>query len=170
MFKTIGQAIEKVIKGDFDGAKAVLRNGFTFSTSARVTQLQQERDANRQTFKNESLARAQEIANAWRAVELTKKDASALTEDEQKAIYDSVQEPPFEYSVPTTTSEGVGTAETVAGSAKQIRNITVNIDAFNKGGINTTNMEGLRGMDAQQIEEWFNQMLLRTIRNLEMSY
>ena len=170
VFKTIGQAIEKVIKGDFDGAKAVLRNGFTFSTSARVTQLQQERDSNRQTFKNESLARAQEIANAWRAVELTKKDASALTEDEQKAIYDSVQEPPFEDSVPTTTSEGVGTAETVAGSAKQIRNITVNIDAFNKGGINTTNMEGLRGMDAQQIEEWFNQMLLRTIRNLEMSY
>ena len=170
VFKTIGQAIEKVIKGDFDGAKAVLRNGFTFSTSARVTQLQQERDANRQTFKNESLARAQEIANAWRAVELTKKDASALTEDEQQAIYDSVQEPTFEDSVPTTTSEGVGTAETVAGSAKQIRNITVNIDAFNKGGINTTNMEGLRGMDAQQIEEWFNQMLLRTIRNLEMSY
>ena len=170
VFKTIGQAIEKVLKGDFSGAKAVLQNGFTFSTSARVTQLEQERNTNRQTFKDESLARAQEIAAAWKAVELTKKSTTELTEDEQQSIYGSVQEPNFEEAVPTTTSEGVGTAETVAGSAKQIRNITVNIDAFNKGGINTTNMEGLRGMDAQQIEEWFNQMLLRTIRNLEMSY
>ena len=170
VFKTIGQAIEKVLSGDFDGAKAVLANGFTFSTSARVTQLEQQRNANRQTFKDESLARAQEIAAAWKAVKLTKKDASELSEEEQKSIYGSVQEPTFDDTVPTTSSDGVGTAETVAGSAKQIRNITVNIDAFNKGGINTTNTEGLRGMDAQQIEEWFNQMLLRTIRNLEMSY
>ena len=170
VFKTIGQAIEKVLSGDFDGAKAVLANGFTFSTSARVTQLEQQRNANRQTFKDESLARAQEIAAAWKAVKLTKKDVSELSEDEQKSIYGAVQEPTFDDTVPTTSSDGVGTAETVAGSAKQIRNITVNIDAFNKGGINTTNTEGLRGMDAQQIEEWFNQMLLRTIRNLEMSY
>lgn len=170
VFKTIGQAIEKVLSGDFDGAKAVLANGFTFSTSARVTQLEQQRNANRQTFKDESLARAQEIAAAWKAVKLTKKDVSELSEEEQQSIYGSVQEPTFDDTVPTTSSDGVGTAETVAGSAKQIRNITVNIDAFNKGGINTTNTEGLRGMDAQQIEEWFNQMLLRTIRNLEMSY
>lgn len=170
VFKTIGQAIKKVLSGDFDGAKAVLANGFTFSTSARVTQLEQQRNANRQTFKDESLARAQEIATAWKSVKLSKKDVSELSEDEQKSIYGSVQEPTFDDTVPTTASDGVGTAETVVGSAKQIRNITVNIDAFNKGGINTTNTEGLRGMDAQQIEEWFNQMLLRTIRDLEMSY
>ena len=65
---------------------------------------------------------------------------------------------------------GGGASESIAGSAKQIRNITVNIDAFNKGGINTTNTEGLNGMTATDIEEWFNQLLLRAIRNIELSY
>lgn len=65
---------------------------------------------------------------------------------------------------------GLGGADAVAGSAKQIKNITVNIDAFNKGGINAGNTQGLNGKSATDIDEWFTQMLLRTIRNLEMSY
>ena len=166
--------MKSVLKGDFDGAKAALANGFTFSASARVTELEQQRDANRQTFKDESMARAKEIAEAWKAVDLHKKqDTEPATEQETQAIYGADGAPSGESGTPITGSEGtsgIGTAEGVAGSAKQIRNITVNIDAFNKGGINTTNTEGLRGMDSQQIEDWFNQMLLRAIRNLEMSY
>lgn len=65
---------------------------------------------------------------------------------------------------------GTGTADSIAGSAKQIKNITVNIDAFNKGGINAGNTQGLNGKSAVDIEEWFTQMLLRTVRNLEMTY
>ena len=56
----------------------------------------------------------------------------------------------------------------VTASARQVRNITVNIDAFNKGGINTQNTS-MQNMDPSQIEDWFNQMLLRSIRNLELS-
>lgn len=61
------------------------------------------------------------------------------------------------------------TTDKVAGSAKQISNITVNIDAFNKGGINTQNTN-LQNMDAGAIEDWFSQSMLRMIRGLEMSY
>jgi len=70
----------------------------------------------------------------------------------------------------SSTGGGSSTADSIAGSAKQIRNITVNIDAFNKGGINAGNTQGLNGKSAADIDEWFTQMLLRTIRNLEMSY
>lgn len=175
VFKALAQAMKSVLRGDFEGAKAALANGFTFSTSARVTELEQQRDANRQNFKDESMARAKEIAEAWKQVELHKKqDASPVSETEEKAIYGPTGAPAAdENGIPTGGADGaggLGTAESVAGSAKQIRNITVNIDAFNKGGINTTNTEGLRGMDSNQIEDWFNQMLLRAIRNLEMSY
>lgn len=174
VFKALAQAMKAVLKGDFDGAKAALANGFTFSTSARVTELEQQRDANRQAFKDESMERAKEIAAAWKAVDLHKKqDSAPATEQEEKAIYGPMGAPASdEDGSPAigTEGSGVGAAESIAGSAKQIRNITVNIDAFNKGGINTTNTEGLRGMDSQQIEDWFNQMLLRCIRNLEMSY
>lgn len=57
----------------------------------------------------------------------------------------------------------------VTGSAKQIRNIVVNIDAFNKGGINTQNTN-LQKMDSKDIESWFTDMCLRAVRNLELSY
>lgn len=58
---------------------------------------------------------------------------------------------------------------TITGSAKQVRNITVNIDAFNKGGINTQ-QTNLQHMDSRQIEDWFTEMCLRVVRNLETSY
>lgn len=58
----------------------------------------------------------------------------------------------------------------ITGKAKQIKNITVNIDAFVKGGINSTNTNGLKGMSATDIEKWFNDMLMRAIVNLEESY
>ena len=57
----------------------------------------------------------------------------------------------------------------ITRSAKQIRNITVNIDAFNKGGINTQ-QTNLQHMDSRQIEDWFTEMCLRVVRNLETSY
>ena len=66
VFKALAQAMKSVLKGDFEGAKAALANGFTFSTSANVTALEQQRDANRQNFKDESMARAKEIADACR--------------------------------------------------------------------------------------------------------
>jgi TP901 family phage tail tape measure protein len=57
----------------------------------------------------------------------------------------------------------------VTGSAKQIRNITVNIDSFNKGGINTQNTT-LQKMDVKQIEDWFIDACMRAVRNVELSY
>ncbi|MDR0829658.1 MAG: hypothetical protein LBN95_06065 [Prevotellaceae bacterium] len=57
----------------------------------------------------------------------------------------------------------------VTGSAKQIRNITVNIDSFNKGGINTQNTS-LQKMDARQIDDWFVDVCMKAVRNVELSY
>lgn len=59
--------------------------------------------------------------------------------------------------------------DSVTSSARQIRNLTVNIEAFNKGGINTQNTN-LKKMDEKQIEEWFNEMCMRVVRSLEASY
>ncbi len=63
-------------------------------------------------------------------------------------------------------SDGVGT---VVGSARQIRNLTVNIEAFNKGGINTANTT-LQHMEPNQIEEWFTDMCMRVVRSIESTY
>ena len=57
----------------------------------------------------------------------------------------------------------------VVGSAQAPRNLTVNIEAFNKGGINTQNTS-LSKMNTDEIENWFVDVCMRTIRNVEMSY
>lgn len=67
---------------------------------------------------------------------------------------------------PITTGDGVGT---ITGSARQIRNLTVNIEAFNKGGINTANTT-LQHMEPNQMEEWFTEMCMRIVRSIETTY
>ena len=57
----------------------------------------------------------------------------------------------------------------VVGSAKQIRNITINIDSFIKGGINTTNTE-MQHMSGTEISQYLEEMFMRMIRNAETSY
>lgn len=57
----------------------------------------------------------------------------------------------------------------IVGSARQVRNLTVNIEAFNKGGINTANTT-LQHMEPQQVEEWFTDAMMRVVRSLETTY
>ncbi|WP_295674630.1 hypothetical protein, partial [uncultured Mucilaginibacter sp.] len=64
-------------------------------------------------------------------------------------------------------NSGADSVKKIGEGSKQVRNITVNIDAFNKGGINVSNTQGLKGMSAGDIEKWFNEMLMRAIINLE---
>ena len=64
-------------------------------------------------------------------------------------------------------NSGGDSVNKITNGSKQVRNITVNIDAFNKGGINVSNTKGLQGMSAGDIEKWFNEMLMRALINLE---
>lgn len=66
----------------------------------------------------------------------------------------------------SSLSDGVGT---VVGSARQIRNLTVNIEAFNKGGINTANTT-LQHMEPDKIEEWFVNTCMRVVQSIESTY
>jgi arabinogalactan endo-1,4-beta-galactosidase len=54
----------------------------------------------------------------------------------------------------------------VAGQANQVRNITIQIEAFNKGGINVA-QSAYAGMSKDDIEAWFKEMMRRSIINAE---
>lgn len=56
--------------------------------------------------------------------------------------------------------------EETAGQANQVRHVTVNIDAFNKGGINVSQSQ-FKGMTIAEVEAWFKEMMLRIIANTE---
>ena len=54
----------------------------------------------------------------------------------------------------------------VTGDATQTKNITITFEALSKGDIKVSNAEGLTW---QQVEERFTDMLLRVVRNAELS-
>lgn len=56
----------------------------------------------------------------------------------------------------------------LTGDAKASRNITVNLEALHKGNINMNGNES-KGMSMQELESWFNEMMLRVIRSAELS-
>jgi TP901 family phage tail tape measure protein len=54
----------------------------------------------------------------------------------------------------------------VAGQANQVRNISIVIDAFNKGGINVA-QSAYAGMTKDDVEAWFKEMMRRVVINAE---
>ena len=54
----------------------------------------------------------------------------------------------------------------VAGQANQVRNVTIQIDSFNKGGINVA-QSAYAGMSKDDLEAWFKEMLRRVVINAE---
>ena len=178
MFSNIGEAIKLALTGNFSEAKAMLTSEIHTDAETEIERLKAEREQQKAKYTSESKQRMDEIKQSWADVHLTKKvTENAQGEAEDSSFVDEVKDLVGGGSDGTTGGvpgsgggSATGGADAVAGSAKQIKNITVNIDAFNKGGINAGNTQGLNGMSATDIEEWFTQMLLRTARNLEMTY
>lgn len=178
LFNNIGQAIKLALTGNFSDAKAMLTSEIHTDAENEIERLKAEREQQKAKYASESKQRMDEIKQSWADVHLTKKvTEDAQGEAEDSSFVDEVKDLVGGGSDGTTggvPGSGGGTAtggaDAVAGSAKQIKNITVNIDAFNKGGINAGNTQGLNGKSATDIEDWFTQMLLRTVRNLETSY
>lgn len=54
----------------------------------------------------------------------------------------------------------------VSGDAKQIRNITINFDSIHKGNNIISNGNG-KGMSFEEFEQFYNEMMMRIVRNAE---
>lgn len=67
---------------------------------------------------------------------------------------------------PATGNESVNR---VTGSAKQIQNLNVTIEALNKDGINIYPRE-IKEEDTKDLEDFFEELLIRAIRSVETSY
>lgn len=115
------------------------------------------------------MVKANQKANAALQWKLSFKDNKAKSEEE---LQEEGLIPGGDGGLGGSPTGGSGSASEditkVVGAGQQVRNITVNIDALNKGGINTNNTT-LASMNTEEIERWFNETMLRTIRNLELS-
>ena len=163
LFSNIGKAMKEALKGNFAEAKEILKQDIKTKASVEVEQLQNARDSRREEYKNNSIVNAAEVAAAWKAVNITKKESDDTAAETNELYYGSDTEDNYGSSdIPTST-------DSVVGATGQVRNITVNIDSFIKGGVNAGNTEGLNGLNADELDAWFQDRLLRMLRNYEMS-
>ncbi|MBR4137822.1 MAG: phage tail tape measure protein [Bacteroidales bacterium] len=169
LFSNIGKAIKAALQGNFSEAKDILNQDIKTSASVEIDEIKQKREANRQAFATESIQRAKETSDAWKSASLIRKQEEA--EENKPASEDviseadggSVQQP----LAPDASTQDV--TGSVVGSAQQIRNITINIDALNKGNIVPEGDE-VKNMGGDQLSDYFSQILMRAIRNVELSY
>lgn len=61
-----------------------------------------------------------------------------------------------------------GDVAKVTGDAKQVKNINIKIDSLHRGDFNMNSTEA-QGMTLQQVEDWFNEAMMRIIRNAELT-
>lgn len=94
-----------------------------------------------------------------------KKEEEAKTEKSGGLYKKSNPNAPGAKDGQTALSEGI---TKVTGDAKKVRNITITIDALNKGGINVKGSE-TQGLTLKEVENWFNESMMRIIRNAETS-
>ncbi|MBP1631202.1 MAG: chromosome segregation protein [Bacteroidetes bacterium] len=166
LFNNVGKAIKEALKGNFSDAKTILSQEIKTKSSIEITRLEKERTANRAKFVDDSKKMAVDIVKSWKDVKLSRANNSQNTTENPFTSNSNN----IDSSDDNNSNAPIGDkSEKVTGSAQQIRNITVNIDAFNKGGINTQNTE-LQHMNGDEIAEWFEDKLTRVLRNIELSY
>lgn len=177
LFQNIGKAIKAALSGNFKEAKDILKSKITTEASKDIEKLKAERDKNRKQYANDTIQRVKDTKKAWQDVKLTekveeKKSSTPATNTNTTGVFspseDTNEDTNNNYSPNGSSSMGDAT-QSVTGSASQIRNITINIDSFIKGGINTQNTE-MQHMSGSEIASYLEEQLMRIIRNIETSY
>ncbi len=175
LFQNIGKAISLAFKGDFSGAKEALQAKISTQASHEIETLKAAHEKQKLEAVKSMIENNRKIKEEWSGVGIHWKKKGTAEESESQSNPLMAGGGPLSGSSGEENSGNGGTeslgsgVNKIVGSAKQVKNITVNIDSFNKGGINTENTT-LQNMDADQIEEWYTAMLMRMVRHFETAY
>lgn len=169
LFSNIGTAFNKAISGDFSGAKKAISAKIV--TDASVEQTKYNTDmGNRASDITTQIGIGREMMSAY-----AKQIGIRYKKDEPEVVdITGTGKDKADKKVSDIDASGSALASNsmnaVTGSAKQVKNITVNVETLGiNGGLHTTNQE-IGKMSPDQLDQWFSNMLMRSIRNLEMSY
>ncbi|MBS2100697.1 phage tail tape measure protein [Carboxylicivirga linearis] len=171
LFSNIGDAIKLALSGDFSGAKTALTSPIKTAASEEIEQLKAERQKDIDAYKNATVDNAKAVMEGIKLVSNLRWKSKKEAEAEQQESSPFAADGSSGSKSGSTSLNGAGSdsINKITGSAKQVKNITVNIDSFVKGGINTENTN-LQKMNPNELEQWMTNMFLRVIRNVETSY
>ena len=88
------------------------------------------------------------------------------------ALYNATSQRPGATPGSSTGALDPGTATDIEGGvsgSQQVRNLTINIESFVRDGIHLVKEGDVKSMSETELEDWFNRMMMRVIRNVETS-
>ena len=103
--------------------------------------------------------------NSEDLIEMRKKNVQILSNLKKRNLVEDNKNTDGSTTTDTTGEQIGGVTE----RASQPRSIVINIDALNKGGINTSQTT-LGKMTPEEIEKWFTEAMMRVMRGVELSY
>lgn len=165
----VKQAVQLAMKGDLSGAGEMMKQKIVTQADQQLAALQKKRKEQIQTFKDQSLGNLKDAVIASKGIRVKfKKDNNSDEERTEKAGGLLSNDPLGDTDTKNDSLGSVAGSQLsdVSEKASQAKSITVHIDALNKGGINTQNTT-LSKMSAEEIEKWFIETGLRTIRAIE---
>ncbi|WP_136464931.1 phage tail tape measure protein [Flagellimonas onchidii] len=179
-FKNIGQhivgfaqkvkeAVKLAWQGNFSAAKDKMKEEIVTEADKQLEALEKRRKDQVNAFKKQTVDNAKQVVELSKGISLKwKKSDSKQTDAKSDGLL-------ADDGSGTGASTGGSLGQTAGGQlsgvtekASQPRSIVVNIDALNKGGINTQNTT-LSKMSKEEIEQWFIETGLRMVRAIEMS-
>lgn len=186
-FKNIGQhivgfaqkvkeAVKLAWQGNFSAAKDKMKEEIVTEADKQLEELERKRKSQVSDFRKQTFQNVKDIAEASKGISLKWKKSSKEETSKEGGLLGGLTGGSGGTGGGATGGGGGSLGQTagsqisnVQGQASGPRTINIHIDAINKGGINTSNTT-LAGMNAEEIEEWFTETIMRTIRGIELSH
>ncbi|WP_027394187.1 phage tail tape measure protein [Aquimarina latercula] len=166
----VKEAVQLAMAGNFSAAREAMNRQIVTEADKQLQALEARRKQQKEAFRKQTLDNAREVVNAAKDISIKLKKGSNKKEEsaENKGLLPT--DNPTGDNDDGKTLGGVGGSQIgdVSSKASQPKNITVHIEALNKGGINTQNTT-LSKMNPQEIEQWFIETALRAVRAIETS-
>lgn len=163
----VKEAVQLAMSGNITEAREAMKRKIVTDADRQLEALETKRKGQLEAFKKQTGSNIKDFISASKDIRIKFKKKQG-TEETAKSGGLLPGEPGTNQGN-TDTLGGVagGQLGGVTENASKPKSITVNIEALNKGGINTSNTS-LAKMTPEEIEAWFIESGLRTVRAIEM--
>jgi TP901 family phage tail tape measure protein len=169
LFANVGTAIKLALSGDFSGAREAITASISTEAGAELDALYERSRSKRSDLSRQLIAGREAMGAESQKIGIRWSDNKDADTDTATAASLSSENSVSNIDTASATSAS-NSMNAVTGSAKSVKNITVNVETLGiSGGLHTVNQE-IGKMSPEMLEQWMSNMLLKMIRNLEMSY
>lgn len=169
----VAKAMKLAFQGKFGQATKTLKEPIETVANDKIKELKAEREKLQKDFVKQQQNNVANILEAKNRIGIRRKKTEEDNEESGSLIPGEGGTGDMEI-IPGTGEDGSGKDGSpekditqVTGAGKSVKQVTINIQSLNSGGINVNSTE-IADMDTDQMEDYFSEKLMRIVRNVEM--